>query len=148
MQWQPWRIVFERTRLLCPYPQVARYTGTGSADDAANFVCADPAAATKVTVTPAKLSLSKNKTFTVNIVVPKNFKPKDYTVLTMSVEGAVPVKGKVTKGANNFSATFNTKDLKGKIAGTKATFMVEVSAADANGKAVVFQGSTTVNIAQ
>ena len=30
----------DRTRPLCPYPSVARYTGTGSIDDAANFVCA------------------------------------------------------------------------------------------------------------
>jgi Tannase and feruloyl esterase len=29
----------ERTRPLCPYPQVAHYKGTGSTDDAANFVC-------------------------------------------------------------------------------------------------------------
>jgi feruloyl esterase len=29
-----------RTRPLCPYPQVAEYTGSGSTDDAANFVCA------------------------------------------------------------------------------------------------------------
>jgi feruloyl esterase len=28
-----------RTRPLCPYPQVARYTGKGSIDEAANFVC-------------------------------------------------------------------------------------------------------------
>jgi feruloyl esterase len=28
------------TRPLCPYPQVAKYTGTGSTDDAKNFVCA------------------------------------------------------------------------------------------------------------
>ena len=28
-----------RTRPLCPYPQVAVYTGKGSADEAANFVC-------------------------------------------------------------------------------------------------------------
>jgi feruloyl esterase len=28
-----------RTRPLCPYPQVARYNGTGSIDDAANFSC-------------------------------------------------------------------------------------------------------------
>jgi feruloyl esterase len=27
------------TRPLCPYPQVAKYRGTGSTDDAANFVC-------------------------------------------------------------------------------------------------------------
>lgn len=29
-----------RTRPLCPYPQVARWNGTGSTDDAASFVCA------------------------------------------------------------------------------------------------------------
>jgi feruloyl esterase len=32
----------DRTRPLCPYPQVAQYTGSGSIDDAANFVCAAP----------------------------------------------------------------------------------------------------------
>jgi feruloyl esterase len=29
----------DRTRPLCPYPQGAKYKGTGSTDDAANFVC-------------------------------------------------------------------------------------------------------------
>jgi feruloyl esterase len=33
----------DRTRPLCPYPQVARYKGTGSIDEAASFVCAAPA---------------------------------------------------------------------------------------------------------
>jgi len=32
----------DRTRPLCPYPQVAHYTGSGSTDDAANFVCKLP----------------------------------------------------------------------------------------------------------
>jgi feruloyl esterase len=32
----------DRTRPLCPYPQVAAYKGTGSTDDAANFVCKTP----------------------------------------------------------------------------------------------------------
>jgi feruloyl esterase len=31
-----------RTRPLCPYPQVARYTGQGSVDEAANFRCVAP----------------------------------------------------------------------------------------------------------
>jgi feruloyl esterase len=31
-----------RTRPLCPYPQVARYSGQGSIDDAANFRCMAP----------------------------------------------------------------------------------------------------------
>jgi tannase/feruloyl esterase len=29
----------DRTRLLCPFPQVSRYSGTGNPDDAANFTC-------------------------------------------------------------------------------------------------------------
>ena len=32
----------DRTRPLCPYPQVARYHGTGSIDEAANFSCGSP----------------------------------------------------------------------------------------------------------
>jgi feruloyl esterase len=34
--------VVDRTRPLCTYPKVATYTGTGSINDAANFVCQDP----------------------------------------------------------------------------------------------------------
>jgi tannase/feruloyl esterase len=34
----------DRTRPLCPYPQVARYKGSGSIDEAANFTCATPTA--------------------------------------------------------------------------------------------------------
>ena len=33
----------DRTRPVCSYPQEARWTGTGSTDDAANFTCATPA---------------------------------------------------------------------------------------------------------
>ena len=32
----------DRTRPWCPYPQVAQYKGSGSTDDAANFVCVRP----------------------------------------------------------------------------------------------------------
>ena len=34
--------VVDRTRPLCPYPQVAAYKGGGSTDDAAPFVCKAP----------------------------------------------------------------------------------------------------------
>ncbi|MBL0160357.1 MAG: tannase/feruloyl esterase family alpha/beta hydrolase [Bryobacterales bacterium] len=34
----------DRTRPLCPYPLIARWKGTGNSDDAAEFVCAVPAA--------------------------------------------------------------------------------------------------------
>jgi feruloyl esterase len=29
----------DRTRPVCPYPQVAKYKGSGSIDEAANFTC-------------------------------------------------------------------------------------------------------------
>jgi feruloyl esterase len=32
----------QRTRPLCPYPQVARYNGTGNTDDASSFACGPP----------------------------------------------------------------------------------------------------------
>jgi len=32
----------DRTRPLCPYPQVAKYGGSGSSDDASNFACMAP----------------------------------------------------------------------------------------------------------
>jgi feruloyl esterase len=32
----------DRTRPLCPYPQIARYSGSGSIDEAQNFSCAVP----------------------------------------------------------------------------------------------------------
>ena len=31
-----------RTRLLCPFPQVARYDGSGNSDDAASYRCVAP----------------------------------------------------------------------------------------------------------
>lgn len=34
--------VVDRSRPLCPYPQVAKYKGTGDTNDAANFACAAP----------------------------------------------------------------------------------------------------------
>ena len=32
----------DRSRPLCPYPEVAAYTGSGSIDEAENFVCRAP----------------------------------------------------------------------------------------------------------
>ena len=32
----------DMTRPLCPYPQLAEYSGVGSINDAANFVCKAP----------------------------------------------------------------------------------------------------------
>jgi feruloyl esterase len=31
----------DKTRPLCPFPQVAKYSGTGDTNDAANFTCVE-----------------------------------------------------------------------------------------------------------
>lgn len=36
--------IADRTRRICPYPQIAKYKGSGDTNDAANFVCAAPPA--------------------------------------------------------------------------------------------------------
>ena len=41
----------DRTRPLCLYPQVARYKGSGSIDEAASFSCVNPSASPKKTQT-------------------------------------------------------------------------------------------------
>ena len=47
-----------RTRPNCPYPEVARYSGTGSIDDAANFLCVPPI---DVRIVPEALNLKKQR---------------------------------------------------------------------------------------
>lgn len=42
-----------RTRPMCPYPEVAVYSGTGSIDDAANFTCQDPIPSSKDNTPPS-----------------------------------------------------------------------------------------------
>jgi feruloyl esterase len=34
--------IVDMTRPLCPYPKFARWSGSGSTNDAANFRCVDP----------------------------------------------------------------------------------------------------------
>jgi len=34
--------IVDRTRPLCPHPEIAKYNGQGSTDDAVNFTCANP----------------------------------------------------------------------------------------------------------
>jgi feruloyl esterase len=37
--WRRTNGALPRTRPLCPFPQIAKYKGQGSTDDASNFVC-------------------------------------------------------------------------------------------------------------
>jgi feruloyl esterase len=49
----------DRTRPLCPYPQVAKYVGSGSIDQAENFRCADDTGTPKPPPTPGRRAATR-----------------------------------------------------------------------------------------
>jgi hypothetical protein len=76
------------TRPLCPYPEVARYSGSGSIYEAANFMCVKTIDA-HVRIKPTKLSLTSGKpSFTALIELPHQ---KDWRAISAICEGAPAV---------------------------------------------------------
>jgi hypothetical protein len=132
-----------RTRPVCPYPQVARYLGTGSIDDTANFNCVKRIPA-RVRITPARLKLGST-TFTASVTLPKGYNTKDWEVSKVVSEGAPAVEGSVKEGRNSFTAKFETHDLINITPGEKVTFTVTVIA-EQNGQKVAFEGIDTVRV--
>jgi hypothetical protein len=74
-----------RTRPLCPYPEVARYLGTGSIDDESNFVCVNTVPA-KVEFSPEIVTLGKGKRFTATIRYPSGYNVHGFSAVVC--EGA------------------------------------------------------------
>jgi hypothetical protein len=109
-----------RTRPLCPYPQAARYLGTGSIDQAASFACAEIVNA-NVTIKPGELSLSNADltTFTALIELPHQ---EDWRATSAVCEGALAIS--LTRDGHSYKATFNKQDLKNITSGDKVAFTV------------------------
>ena len=141
-----------RTRPVCPYPEVARYMGEGSIEDAANFSCVS-IIPTAITVTPSPLSLS-SRTFEVTMDLPKESQKNwgdDYgrkngrhgKILSVVCEGAPSVRtiGHIGHG-NMIKATFNTKDLVNIVPSNAVTFTMTVILDED----VAFEGSGRVKV--
>jgi len=134
-----------RTRPLCPYPGVARYLGTGSIDDAANFTCAEIIPAADVRIIPARVSLSRTRRFAVVIRLPDGYKMRDLEDTTVVCEGAPATRG-FPLGQTRGIAWFNMEDLINPIAsGDGVTFRVSFIA-QYNGQTVAFEGSDTIKV--
>jgi feruloyl esterase len=58
---QQWDAPTARTRPLCPYPQIAKYIGSGSLDNAANFQCAAESATAHATPQRRSTSASASR---------------------------------------------------------------------------------------
>lgn len=129
-----------RTRPICPYPEVARYSGTGSIDDAANFMCVPPI---EVRIKPETLNLSSKGEFTAFITVPEGYSVRDWNIANLSCESASAKK--VTISENMYIAKFNRQDLKGVQTGDAVTLTVKGTFIR-NGKQAQIQGSDTIRV--
>jgi hypothetical protein len=139
----------DRTRPLCPYPQVARYTGTGSIDEAANFTCVETLRA-DVTIAPDRLSLTSAKpsTFTAFITPPYQ---GDWRAVSAVCEGAPATT--LTRYGHSYKATFNKEDLIHITAGNNVAFTVTLFV-ERQGRhcgydddtSIVFEGSDVVRV--
>ncbi|MEJ2726234.1 MAG: tannase/feruloyl esterase family alpha/beta hydrolase [Deltaproteobacteria bacterium] len=128
-----------RTRPMCPYPEVAGYSGAGSIDDATNFTCVGPIRA-KVRVEPETLTLGSDGEFTASIMLFKRgYYAGDIDVSTVTCGGAPVVEGTVSGG--KLTAKFNIQDLVGVLPGDRVTLTIYGAVG-----AMPFEGSDTVRV--
>ena len=138
-----------RTRPLCPYPEVARYLGAGSVDDAANFTCVKTIQA-HVRIEPETLKLGSGGTFTAFVTLPHQ---GDWRLTAAVFEGAPAVK--LTRHGHSYKATFDKQDLKNITVRDAATFTVTLFA-EQQGRhcghsekdEIAFEGSDTVRVVE
>ena len=131
-----------RTRPLCPYPEVARYSGKGSIEDAANFTCVPPV---EVRFEPDTLNLKSKGVFTAFITVPEEYDLRDWGISDLSCEGAPEIKSVVSEDGRTYIAKFGRQDLKNVAPGEEVTFTVK-GAFEKNGNQALFQVSDTIRV--
>lgn len=133
-----------RTRPLCPYPEVARYKGTGSVDEAESFTClALIPAVVDIKQTSAKLNKG---TITANMTIPQGYSFKKKQEIGPVVSAAALAKStSLTNKKTNLKAMFKMKDMVDITAGDAVTFTVTAIFSQ-GGKNYAFEGTDTVNV--
>ncbi len=111
-----------KTRLLCPYPEVARYKGFGGTNDVANFLCVPPV---EIRIEPETVNLKSKGVLTAFITVPVGFDVRDWGISDLKCQDAPMITGSVSKDGRTYIAKFRTQDLTKAIAGKAVTFKVE-----------------------
>jgi hypothetical protein len=137
-----------RTRPLCPYPEVARYLGAGSIDEAANFACVETVQA-HVRIDPDRLSLTSGKPYFTALIELRH--QGDWRATSAVCEGAPAVK--LTRHGHSYKATFNKQDLINITAGDEVTFTVTLFVerqghhyGHPDDTPIAFEGSDTVKV--
>ncbi|HEX2964623.1 MAG TPA: tannase/feruloyl esterase family alpha/beta hydrolase, partial [Syntrophorhabdaceae bacterium] len=129
-----------RTRPNCPYPEVARYSGTGSIDEAVNFSCVPPI---NVRIVPETMNLRSKGVFTALITVPRDYHMRDWNLNDITCEGATAKYGFAV--GNTYMATFHTRDLQNITPGKSVTLTLKGKFRK-DGKDALVQASDTIRV--
>lgn len=130
------------TRPLCPYPEVARYSGSGSTNDAANFLCVPPV---KIRIEPETINLNSKGELTAFITVPEGFDVRDWGISNLECQGAPMITGSVSDDGRTYIAKFSIQDLTNTAPGKGVTFKVE-GLFKKDGKQALLLGSGVVRV--
>jgi hypothetical protein len=134
------------TRPICLYPKEARYLGSGSIDNSKNFTCVEIIPSV-VQIVPPRLNLSRTKTFSAFVRLPKGYRASDWEIRAVVAQGVLAVEGTVIKGPNHFIAKFETANLTNLPPGEEPTITVSIIA-ERDDQQVAFEGSDTVKVVE
>ncbi|MBN1847944.1 MAG: tannase/feruloyl esterase family alpha/beta hydrolase [Deltaproteobacteria bacterium] len=109
-----------RTRPICRYPEVARWNGIDSIEDAESFMCVPPI---EVRIKPQVLKLKRKGKFTAFITVPGDYHMKDWNLQNITCEGAPAIFGRTHK--NVYIVKFHTQDMQDVTPGKLVTLTVK-----------------------
>jgi len=130
-----------RTRPNCPYPEVARWDGSGSIDAAESFSCVPPI---EVRIEPGVMNLKKKGVFTAFITVPEGYRMKEWKLQDVTCQGAKARSGFAV--GKTYIATFRTQDLQRVTTGKSVEELTVRGSFNRGGKKALVQASDTVRI--
>jgi feruloyl esterase len=140
-----------RSRLSCPYPEVARWNGSDSSsivngitytgsDNADNFSCVPPI---EVRIEPETLNLKSKGEFSAFITVPEGYDIRDWNIANLTCEGAPAIKGMIA--GNTYIAKFKRENLQNVKTGDAVTLTVKGTFTH-DGKSAQIQASDMVRV--
>jgi hypothetical protein len=130
-----------RSRPICPYPEVARYRGSGSIEVAASFMCVPPI---DVRIEPDTLNLKSKGEFAAFISVPEGYDLKEWNIGNVTCEGAPMIKGVLS--GNTYTAKFNKQDLVNAVAAGDAVTLTVNGTFTYNSNTAQIQASDTIRV--
>jgi hypothetical protein len=133
-----------RTRPVCPYPQVSRYLGAGSIDDALNFRCAHPVPSS-VSIKPKRIKINGRGTVKATLTLPVGYDARNFSQVAVTCEGAPGQKVKISKKGSVVKAKFNEVDLQNLTPGRDIIFTV-TAIYEQGGQVLAFEGSESIRV--